>query len=65
MLSKNNPLAAAEMSMEENYSQIDGVINNLPIKEETVKKPSVLQALKDTAVSEDKPNEKKQNEIYR
>ena len=27
---KENPLAAAEMSMEQNYNMIDGIINNLP-----------------------------------
>lgn len=27
---ENNPLKTAELSQEQNYNQIDGIINNLP-----------------------------------
>lgn len=27
---ENNPLKTAELSLEQNYNQIDGIINNLP-----------------------------------
>jgi hypothetical protein len=37
---KENPLAAAEMSVEGNYNMIDGIINNAP-------KPSVLERMKE------------------
>ena len=35
-----NYLAAAEMSEEQNYNQIDGILNNLPPK------PSILDGLR-------------------
>lgn len=65
MLAKNNPLAATEMAVEENYNQIDGIINNLSAKEEPTKKPSVLKALKEIAASSEKHTEKKQTELDR
>jgi hypothetical protein len=37
---KDNYLATAEMSVEGNYNQIDGIINNVP-------KPSFLEQLKE------------------
>ena len=37
---KKNHLAATEMSVEGNYNQIDGIINNTP-------KPSVIDKMKD------------------
>ena len=48
-LSQNNPLKNAEMSMEDDYGMIDGIINNgkAPGKEESKeKKPSVIEQLK-------------------
>lgn len=65
MLAKNNPLAATEMAIEENYNQIDGIIDNLPAKEEPTKRPSVLKALKEIAATSEKTTEKKQTELDR
>ena len=31
MEQKHNPNTNAELSMEQNYNQIDGIINNLPV----------------------------------
>ena len=48
-LSQNNPLRNAEMSLEDDYGMIDGIINNgkAPGKEESKeKKPSVIEQLK-------------------
>ena len=48
-LSQINPLKNAEMSMEDDYGMIDGIINNgkAPVKEESKeKKPSVIEQLK-------------------
>ena len=48
-LPQNNPLKNAEMSMEDDYGMIDGIINNgkAPGKEESKeKKPSVIEQLK-------------------
>lgn len=47
--SQNNPLRNAEMSLEDDYGMIDGIINNgkAPGKEESKeKKPSVIEQLK-------------------
>lgn len=44
---ENNPLKTAELSQEQNYNQIDGIINNLPA-------PPVLPA---PAVETDKVKE--------
>ena len=38
MSEKYNPLQSAEMSEEQNYNMIDGVINNLPIPPEPPEK---------------------------
>lgn len=48
-LSQNNPLQNAEMTLEDDYGMIDGIINNgkAPGKEESKeKKPSVIEQLK-------------------
>jgi hypothetical protein len=37
MQEKDNPLRNAEMALEQNFNQIDGIINNLPIPEEKPK----------------------------
>lgn len=44
-LQKDNYLKAAEMSMEDDYGMIDGIINNGK-KDDLVEKPSVLEQLK-------------------
>ena len=48
-----NYLKAAEMSMEDDYGMIDGIINNGP-KEQPEKKPSVLEKLKTPPKPEEK-----------
>lgn len=37
MQEKDNPLRNAEMALEQNFNQIDGIINNLPFPEEKPK----------------------------
>lgn len=44
---KNNYLENAEMGMEQNYNQIDGIINNEVVQDDKpTKKPSILEKLK-------------------
>lgn len=45
---KDNPLRTAEMTIEDNYNMIDGVINNDRLDEEQEKaKPSIQERLED------------------
>ena len=37
---ERNPNKNAELSMEQNYNQIDGIINNLPVREHPPKRRS-------------------------
>ncbi len=38
-MEQNNPLKNTELSMEQNYNQIDGIINNLPEPPVSPEKP--------------------------
>ena len=63
-LSQNNPLKNAEMSMEDDYGMIDGIINNgkAPVKEESKeKKPSVIEQLKNQPQQSRKKTTPKKN----
>ena len=63
MQEKGNPLRIAEMTIEDDYSMIDGIINNGRRGEETEKaKPSIRERLEDAKreCSEHKPLEKGQ-----
>ena len=58
-----NPLETAEKSLEQNYNQIDGVINNEPtVKRE---KPSILEALKKDKAITEKPIDTKPKDLER
>lgn len=51
---KNDYLISAEMDLEQNYNQIDGIINNEPPKDEpSTKKASILERLKSTPPAKD------------
>ena len=52
-IQSENYLKAAEMSVEDDYGMIDGIINNGP-KEQPEKKPSVLEKLKTPPKPEEK-----------
>lgn len=41
---EENPIKYAEMSMEQNYNMIDGIINNISVQEETAKKEEPVTA---------------------
>ena len=63
-LSQTNPLKNAEMSMEDDYGMIDGIINNgkAPGKEESKeKKPSVIEQLKNQPQQSRKKSTPKKN----
>ena len=63
-LSQTNPLKNAEMSMEDDYGMIDGIINNgkAPGKEEPKdKKPSVIEQLKNQPQQSRKKTTPKKN----
>lgn len=63
-LSQNNPLKNAEMSMEDDYGMIDGIINNgkAPGKEESKdRKPSVIEQLKNQPQQSRKKSTPKKN----
>ena len=63
-LSQNNPLKNAEISMEDDYGMIDGIINNgkAPVKEESKeKKPSVIEQLKNQPQQSRKKTTPKKN----
>lgn len=63
-LSQNNPLRNAEMSLEDDYGMIDGIINNgkAPGKEEsTDRKPSVIEQLKNQPQQSRKKTTPKKN----
>ncbi len=57
---KENPLRTAEMTIEDDYGMIDGVINN-GRRDETTAKPSIRGRLEDAKreCAERKPTEKK------
>ena len=60
-LEKSNPLRTAEMTIEDDYNMIDGVINNGRRGEEQEKaKPSIRERLEDAKreCAERKPSEK-------
>ena len=64
LLSQNNPLRNAEMSMEDDYGMIDGIINNGKAsgKEESKeKKPSVIEQLKNQPQQSRKKSTPKKN----
>ena len=58
-----NPLAAAEMSVEQNYDMIDGRINNEPPKDISKdgdgEKPSVLQTIREAQKAPKPPRKEK------
>lgn len=58
----DNPLANIEKSIEQNYNQIDGIINN--VEERKDKKPSILQELKHTKVKSQRKKDKKLNNEF-
>ena len=63
-LPQNNPLRNAEMSLEDDYGMIDGIINNgkAPGKEESKeKKPSVIEQLKNQPQQSRKKSTPKKN----
>ena len=63
-LTQNNPLRNAEMSLEDDYGMIDGIINNgkAPGKEESKeKKPSVIEQLKNQPQQSRKKSTPKKN----
>ena len=63
-LSQNNPLRNAEMSLEDDYGMIDGIINNgkAPDKEESKdRKPSVIEQLKNQPQPSRKKSTPKKN----
>ena len=63
-LQQNNPLRYAEMSLEDDYGMIDGIINNgkAPGKEESSdKKPSVIEQLKNQPQQSRKKTTPKKN----
>ena len=63
-LPQNNPLRNAEMSLEDDYGMIDGIINNgkAPSKEESKeKKPSVIEQLKSQPQQSRKKSTPKKN----
>lgn len=48
---EENPIKYAEMSMEQNYNMIDGIINNISVQEETAKKEEPVTANEDFGVN--------------
>lgn len=63
-LTQNNPLRNAEMSLEDDYGMIDGIINNgkAPSKEDSKeKKPSVIEQLKNQPQQSRKKTTPKKN----
>ena len=63
-LTQNNPLRNAEMSLEDDYGMIDGIINNgkAPSKEESKeRKPSVIEQLKNQPQQSRKKSTPKKN----
>ena len=63
-LTQNNPLRNAEMSLEDDYGMIDGIINNgkAPSKEESKEwKPSVIEQLKNQPQQSRKKSTPKKN----
>lgn len=51
---RENYLAAAEMSVEDNYNQIDGIINNEPPPKPSVR-DALSQCLQDAEKGRDEP----------
>ena len=69
-LEKQNPLKAAEMSLEDDYGMIDGIINNGPKEDKTSEKGgkvSIMDRLKSakTAQQTDKPSPHKEKKSER
>ena len=69
-LEKTNPLKAAEMSLEDDYGMIDGIINNGPKEDkasEKGEKTSIMDRLKSakTAQQTDKPSPHKEKKSER
>ena len=69
-LEKQNPLKAAEMSLEDDYGMIDGIINNGPKEEQAREKggkTSIMDRLKSakTAQQTDKPSPHKEKKSER
>ena len=69
-LEKQNPLKAAEMSLEDDYGMIDGIINNGPKEDkasEKGEKTSIMDRLKSakTAQQTDKPSPHKEKKSER
>ena len=69
-LEKQNPLKAAEMSREDDYGMIDGIINNGPKEDKSSEKSgkaSIMDRLKSakTAQQMDKPSPHKEKKSER
>ena len=69
-LEKQNPLKAAEMSLEDDYGMIDGIINNGPKEDKSSEKggkASIMDRLKSakTAQQTDKPSPHKEKKSER
>lgn len=69
-LEKQNPLKAAEMSLEDDYGMIDGIINNGPKEDKASEKggkASIMDRLKSakTAQQKDKPSLHKEKKSER
>ena len=69
-LEKQNPLKAAEMSLEDDYGMIDGIINNGPKEDKANEKggkTSIMDRLKSakTAQQTDKPSPHKEKKSER
>ena len=69
-LEKQNPLKAAEMSLEDDYGMIDGIINNGPKEDKASEKggkTSIMDRLKSakTAQQTDKPSPHKEKKSER
>ena len=66
-LEKQNPLKAAEMSLEDDYGMIDGIINNGPKEDKANEKASIMDRLKSakTAQQTDKPSPHKEKKSER
>lgn len=59
MIEKENPLKAAEMSMEDDYGMIDGIINNGPKEDKTAEKGGKSSIMDRLKAAKSKPSREK------
>ena len=67
MLERQNPLKAAEMSLEDDYGMIDGIINNGPKEKDQSEKrgkSSIMDRLKAAKSSKPQDRPKRVSVIY-